>query len=90
MENRGKRKTAGLKLKIAVCLVIVIVVLIVKKIDGHEDNRLVSAIAEYYGKDYSVGDVVDAMSEGIEKAESIPDRLRGEKSSENDSSDDGS
>ena len=48
-----------------------------KKIGGYEDNKLISAVAEYYGRDYSVEDVADAMSQGIEKAGRIPDIVSG-------------
>ena len=45
-------------MKIGICIAIIIAVLIVKKFDGHEKNKFVGAVAEYYGRDYSVEDVV--------------------------------
>ena len=75
--RQNNRKTGKLRLKIGICIVIVIAVLIVKKIGGYEDNNLISAVAEYYGRDYSVEDVADAMSQGIEKAGRIPDIVSG-------------
>ena len=75
--RQNNRQTGKLRLKIGICIVIVIAVLIVKKIGGYEDNKLISAVAEYYGRDYSVEDVADAMSQGIEKAGRIPDIVSG-------------
>ena len=75
--RKNNRKTAELRMKIGICIAIIIAVLIVKKFDGHEKNKFVGAVAEYYGRDYSVEDVVSAMSKGIEKAETIPDLIGG-------------
>ncbi len=84
MDGKRRREgAAGLKRKIAVCIFIVIVVLIIRKFDGQEKNRIIGAVAEYYGRDYSVEDVVSAMSEGLGKAEKIPEKLRGGISQEN-------
>lgn len=69
-------KASGLKWKIAVCILIIIAVLIVKKFDGQAKNRVIGAIAEYYGRDYSVEDVVSAVSGGLKKAEDIPAKIR--------------
>ena len=73
--RQNKRKTGKLRMKIGICIVIVITVLLVKKIGGYEENKLISAVAEYYGRDYSVEDVASAMSRGIEKAGEIPDMI---------------
>ena len=67
--RKNNRKTAKLRMKIGICIAIIIAVLIVKKFDGHEKNKFVGAVAEYYGRDYSVEDVVSAMSkEGNRKS----------------------
>ena len=75
-DSKASGRASGLKWKIAVCILIVIVVLIVKKFDGQEKSRIISAVAEYYGRDYSVGDVVSAVSGGLEKAEELPSKIR--------------
>ena len=82
-----KSRTDKLKVRITICLLIVIAVLIVKKIDGHEENRIVSAVMDYYSRDYSVEEVAAAMSEGMQRAEKIPDMLREEKTTESDAQD---
>ena len=82
-----KSRTDKLKVKITICLFIVIAVLIVQKIDGHEENRIVSAVMDYYSRDYSVEEVAAAMSEGLQKAEKIPDMLKEEKMPESDAQD---
>ena len=84
MKNRNLR-TEKLKVKITVCLLIAVAVLVIQKIDGHEENRVVSAVMDYYGRDYSVGEVAAAMSEGLERAEQIPSMLKNRKTSESES-----
>ena len=82
-----KSRTDKLKVKITICLLIIIAVLIVKKIDGHEENRIVSAVMDYYSRDYSVEEVAAAMSEGMQRAEKIPDMLKEGKTPESDAQD---
>ena len=70
--NKKKSGTEKLKVKITICLLIVIAVLVINKIDGHEENRVVSAVMDYYSRDYSVEEVAAAMSEGLDRAEKLP------------------
>lgn len=70
--NKKKSGTEKLKVKITICLLIAIAVLVINKIDGHEENRVVSAVMNYYSRDYSVEEVAAAMSEGLERAEKLP------------------
>ena len=43
-------------MKIGICIAIIIAVLIVKKFDGHEKNKFVGAVAEYYGREMCIRD----------------------------------
>ena len=74
--NKKKSGTEKLKVKITICLLIAIAVLVINKIDGHEENRVVSAVMDYYSRDYSVEVVAAAMSEGLDRAEKLPGMVK--------------
>ncbi len=72
--NRNRQEYGKRKLQIQVCLLIVIGVLLVRRFVG-TDGRFVGAAMEYYGRDYSVEEVAEALSDGLKQVAKLPGKL---------------
>lgn len=74
-----RKKNSGIKklrYRITACLFIIIAVLIIKRTGIDGKSGILSAAAEYYGRDYSAQEVAAAVSEGLKKAEKAAERLK--------------